>query len=395
MLKPNPTAQDCIAVLAELVKFDTTSRNSNLDLIEFVRAQLDAIGIGSRLTFNEEKTKANLWATIGPDIEGGIVLSGHTDVVPVDGQDWASDPFELTEREGRLFARGTCDMKGFVACALTHAQAMANAELKVPIHYAFSYDEEVGCVGVKGLIKDLQENLPKPLAVIVGEPTSMQIVGAHKGGHSFVTTVRGLDGHSSAPDLGANAIFYAARILNFIEKLRERIKAEGDPTNGFDPYYTTVDCGVIKGGTARNIIPALCEFSWGFRNVPGDDTHAFAQEVFDFIEKEIEPELKAISPECGVSHEEQHYLPAMIPDETSPAETLLRHLTGLNQSGRVAYGTEAAHFQNAGVPGVIFGPGSIKQAHLPDEYIDISQMEACHDFLLKLTDWAATTGKTS
>ena len=395
MLKPIPTAQDCIAVLAELVKFDTTSRNSNLDLIDFVRAQLDAIGIGSRLTFNEEKTKANLWATIGPDIEGGVVLSGHTDVVPVDGQDWSSDPFELSERDGRLFARGTCDMKGFVACALAHAQAMANTELKVPIHYAFSYDEEVGCVGVKGLIKDMQENLPKPLAVIVGEPTSMQIVGAHKGGHSFVTTVHGLDGHSSAPDLGANAIFYAARILTFIEKLRERIKAEGDPTNGFNPYYTTVDCGVINGGTARNIIPAVCEFSWGFRNVPGDDTHAFAQEVFDYIEKEIEPELKAISSDCGVTHVEQHYLPAMIPDETSPAETLLRHLTGLNQSGRVAYGTEAAHFQNAGVPGVIFGPGSIKQAHLPDEYIDISQMEACHDFLVKLTNWAATTGKVT
>ncbi len=393
MLHPEPTAQDCIAALAELVKFDTTSRNSNLQLIEFVQSELNAIGIKSRLTFDDEKTKANLWATIGPDIEGGVVLSGHTDVVPVDGQDWSSDPFELTERDGRLFARGTCDMKGFVACAFAHAQAMANADLKVPVHFAFSYDEEVGCVGVQGLIKDMEENLPQPLAVIVGEPTSMQIVGAHKGGHSYVTTVRGLDGHSSAPDLGANAIFYAARILTFIEKLRERIKADGDPTNGFSPHYTTVDCGVIHGGTARNIIPAACEFSWGFRNVPGDDTHAFAQEVFDYIEKEIEPELKAISPHCGVSHVEQHYLPAMIPDEQSPAETLLRHLTGLNQSGRVAYGTEAAHFQNAGVPGVIFGPGSIKQAHLPDEYIDISQMTACHNFMLKLTEWAASNGQ--
>ena len=395
MLKLQPSSQDCITILGELVKFDTTSRNSNLDLIEFIRSQLDAIGIATRLTFNTEKTKANLWAIIGPDIEGGVVLSGHTDVVPVDGQDWSSDPFQLTERDGRLFARGTCDMKGFVACALAHANAMVKAELKVPIHYAFSYDEEVGCVGVKGLIKDIQENLPKPLAVIVGEPTSMQIVGAHKGGHSFVTTVCGLDGHSSAPALGANAIFYAARILNFIEKLSQRLKASDDPTNGFTPHYTTVDCGVIQGGTARNIIPAVCEFSWGFRNIPSDDTHALAQEVFDFVEREIEPELKAISPDAGVTHEEQHYLPAMIPDEKSPAETLLRHLTGLNQSGRVAYGTEAAHFQNAGVPSVIFGPGSIKQAHLPDEYIDISQMTACHEFMLKLTDWAATTGQVT
>ncbi|NKB52664.1 MAG: M20/M25/M40 family metallo-hydrolase [Rhizobiaceae bacterium] len=184
MLQLEPTAQDCIAALAELVKFDTTSRNSNLELINFVQSELSAIGIKSRLTFDEQKTKANLWATIGPDIEGGVVLSGHTDVVPVDGQNWSSDPLELTERDGRLFARGTCDMKGFVACAFAHAQAMAKAELKVPVHFAFSYDEEVGCVGVQGLIKDMQENLPKPLAVIVGEPTSMQIVGAHKGGEA-------------------------------------------------------------------------------------------------------------------------------------------------------------------------------------------------------------------
>ena len=389
MLNSNPSSKDCIDTLASLVSFDTTSRNSNLELIEHVRLELSDIGIESRLTFNDEKTKANLWATIGPDIEGGVVLSGHTDVVPVDGQNWSSDPFKLDERDGRLFARGTCDMKGFVACSLAHAKAMNEADLKVPIHYAFSYDEEVGCTGVKGLIEDMQKNLPTPLAVIVGEPTSMQIVGAHKGGHSFTTTVYGLDGHSSAPDLGANAIFYAARILNFIEKLRERLKKPADPSNGFSPHYTTVDCGVIQGGTAHNIIPAVCQFSWGFRNIPGDDTNALAQEVFDYVDKEIIPELKAVSSEAGVTHEPRHYLPAMIPDEQSPAESLLRHLTGLNQSGRVSYGTEAAHFQNAGVPGVIFGPGSIKQAHLPDEYIDISQMEACHEFMLELTDWAS------
>lgn len=393
MLKSKPTARDCIDVLAELVSFDTTSRNSNLDLMEFVRGQLDEIGIASRMTFNEEGTKANLWATIGPDIEGGIVLSGHTDVVPVDGQDWTSDPFKLDERGGRLFARGTCDMKGFVACCLAHAKHMRDADLKAPIHYAFSYDEEVGCTGVKGLIRDMQDNLPQPLAVIVGEPTSMQIVGAHKGGHSYRTTVYGLDGHSSAPDLGANAIFHAARIINFIESLQDRLKQSSDPSNGFVPHYTTVDLGVIRGGTAHNIIPAQCEFSWGFRNIPGDDTHALAQEVFDFVERQVEPQLKAISDTCRVTHQQRHYLPAMIPDEQSPAETLLRHLTGLNQSGRVSYGTEAAHFQNAGVPGVIFGPGSIKQAHLPDEFIDVTQMEACHEFLHKLINWSVTNGK--
>lgn len=389
MLSANPTAKDCISMLEKLVSFDTTSRNSNMELIDYVREELNALGVESRLTFNDEKTKANLWATIGPSDKGGVVLSGHTDVVPVDGQDWTSDPFTLTEHDGRLFGRGTCDMKGYVACVLAHAKRMVDAELKTPLHFAFSYDEEVGCVGVKGLIKDVSENLPSPLAVIVGEPTSMQIVGGHKGGHSYLTTVNGIDGHSSAPDLGANAIFYAARIINFVEELSQKLKENGDPNNGFSPYYTTVDCGTIEGGTARNIIPARCQFHWGFRNVPGDDTDAICKEVFDFVEREIEPALKAISPAAGVTHELLHYLPAMIPDESSPAETLLRHLTGLNQSGRVAYGTEAAHFQNAGIPGVIFGPGSIKQAHLPDEYIDISQMEACHKFMIELTDWAA------
>ncbi len=395
MLKSNPTATDCISMLEKLVAFDTTSRNSNLELIEFIRDELAAIGVESRLTFNDEKTKANLWATIGPSDKGGIVLSGHTDVVPVDGQDWSSDPFKLTERGGQLFGRGTCDMKGFVACAFTQAKKMLEADLKTPIHFAFSYDEEVGCTGVEGLIEDMSANLPEPLAVIVGEPTSMQIVGGHKGGHSYITTVHGIDGHSSAPQLGANAIFYAARILNFIEELSKRLKSTADPNNGFLPHYTTVDCGLINGGTAGNIIPAECEFAWGFRNIPGEDGRELAQEVFDFIEKNIEPELKAISPKAGVTHALRHDLSPMTPDETSPAETLLRHLTGLNQSGRVAYGTEGARFQAAGIPGVIFGPGSILQAHLPDEYIDISQMEECHDFLDKLVNWAKTNESIS
>lgn len=390
MLNSNPTFKDAITMLERLVAYDTTSRNSNMELINDVRDMLSNLGIESRLTFNDEKTKANLWATIGPLDRGGIVLSGHTDVVPVDGQDWASDPFKLVQRNGRLFGRGAADMKGFIACVMANARRMAEADLKTPLHFAFSYDEEVGCTGVKGLVEDMKHNLPAPMAVIVGEPTSMQIVGAHKGGHSYTTTVHGVDGHSSAPDLGANAIFAAARIISFVEQLGVRLKQSGDPENGFTPYYTTVDCGLISGGTAQNIIPALCQFAWGFRNVPGDDTQKLTDEVFDFIEREIEPGLKAVSPSAGVTHELRHYLPAMIPDEQSPAESLLRHLTGLNQSGRVAYGTEAAHFQNAGVPGVIFGPGSIEQAHLPDEYIDVSQMEAGHEFIHQLTDWAAS-----
>jgi acetylornithine deacetylase len=217
MLSNRPDGDSCIAALDNLISFDTTSTYSNLELINYIKDELGQLGIECRLTYNEEKTKANLWATIGPAEKGGIVLSGHTDVVPVAGQDWLSDPFKMERRGGRLYGRGTCDMKGFVACALAHAKDMASRNLKTPIHLAFSYDEEVGCTGVKGLIADISDNLPLPLAVIVGEPTSMQIVGGNKGGRSFSTTVTGLDGHSSRPELGANAIVAASRIVSFLD----------------------------------------------------------------------------------------------------------------------------------------------------------------------------------
>ncbi len=395
MISTTPLVADCIAMLGKLVTFDTTSRNSNLELIEFIRSELDGIGVESRLTFNSEKTKANLWATIGnsdkrEDSKGGVVLSGHTDVVPVDGQEWRSDPFKLEEREGRLYGRGSADMKGFIACALAHAKRMSKAELKTPIHFAFSYDEEVGCIGVHGLIEDMRQNLPTPLAVIVGEPTSMQIIGGNKGSQGYFTTIHGIDGHSSLPHLGANAIMAAGRIIAFLYEMQERLKKSADPKNGFDPYYTTIDCGLIEGGTAANIIPAHCKFHWGFRNIPQDDVDMLVKEVMDFIRLEIEPGLKATSEQAGVSHVRRHNVPGLSPDGQSPAEMLIRHLTGLNESGRVSYGTEAGLFQQAGVPGVIFGPGSIEQAHLADEFIATDQMKACHDFMIKLTDWAAT-----
>ena len=383
-----PAAEDCIAWLERLVAFDTTSRNSNLALIDDVRGHLEGLGYETRLTFDDERTKANLWATTGPSGRGGIVLSGHTDVVPVDDQDWASDPFRLDRRDGRLYGRGAADMKGFIACVMAHAERMAAADLKTPLHFAFSYDEEVGCTGVQGLIADMEANLPAPMAVIVGEPTSMQIVGGHKGGRGFHVRVDGVDGHSSDPDKGANAIFAAARIVAHVEAMQERFRRETDPSNGFTPHFTTVNVGTIEGGTAHNVIPALCEMIVSFRNTPDVDQDDLEREFRDFVTHEIEPGLKAVSDAAGVTIEKRFELPAMRPDEDSPAETLLRHLTGLNESGRVAYGTEAAHFQRAGVPGVIFGPGSIEQAHLPDEWIAVEQIEACNAFLARLTDWA-------
>jgi len=392
MTSNRPTGEDCIEALGKLIAFDTTSANSNMELINYIKSELGELGIESRLTFNEEKTKANLWATIGPAEKGGIVLSGHTDVVPVAGQDWTSDPFEMVHRGDKLYGRGTCDMKGFVACALAHAKDMASRDLKTPIHFAFSYDEEVGCTGVKGLIADISESLPLPLAVIVGEPTSMQLIGGNKGGRSFRTVVQGLDGHSSRPELGVNAIVAAARIIGFLDDLHQRLRDEADPDNGFAPPNTTLDIGVINGGTANNIIPAQCTFNWGFRMIPTDNIDALEKEVMDFIANEVEPGMKAVSADCGVTSTRLFDVPALLPDENSPAETLLRHLTGLNQSLRVSYGTEAGRFQKAGIPGVIFGPGSIAQAHLPDEFIEVSQMHECSEFIGKLTDWAESKG---
>lgn len=384
------TYQTCRDVLDKLISFDTTSRLSNLALIEYIQTYLDDRGISSRLTHDESGKKANLWATIGPENTGGVVLSGHTDVVPVDGQQWNSDPFQMIERDGKLFGRGTADMKGFVACALAHTDQFKQRSLKVPIHFAFTYDEEVGCLGVSGLISDVIDNLPLPLAVIVGEPTSMKIIGGNKGGRGYHTRVTGVDGHSSLPDLGANAILAANRIIQKLVDMEQRFKESADSSNGFVPPYTSLDLGLIHGGTASNIIPANCEFHWGFRTLPFDDMDAIETEVLTFIREEIEPGLKRISKQAGVTTTRTSDLPPLQPDDNSAAERLVRHISQLNESGRVSYGTEAGYFQTAGIPGVIFGPGSIEQAHLPDEFLAVSQMEACSDFLTQLGDWAET-----
>ena len=376
--------------LDRLVAFDTTSRLSNLELIDDVQTYLHGLGIPTRLTRNEEGGKANLWATIGPEDRGGVVLSGHTDVVPVDGQDWSRDPFKMYRENGKLFARGTCDMKGFCAIALALAPEMKRRDLKTPIHFAFSYDEEVGCLGVRGLIKDVVENLPLPRAVVVGEPTSMKIIGGNKGGRAFRTTVRGVPGHSSEPHRGANSIMAAARIISFIEDLQGELAAAADPDSPFDPPYTTFDLGVIEGGTAHNIIPEFTHFNWGYRGLPDEVPDALENRIRAFIDGTIEPKLKAIADHAGVTTALRNVTPPLMPDTESAAEQLIRHLTGLNESGTVAFGTEAGLFQQAGIPGVIFGPGSIQQAHQPDEFIEVSQMAECVGFIEKLIDWAET-----
>lgn len=383
-----PTLDHTIDLLDKLVSFDTTSSLSNLALIEFVSDYLAARGLNARLTANNEGNKANLWVTIGPESTGGIVLSGHTDVVPVAGQKWESDPFKLNKRKNKLYGRGTADMKGFLACVLAHTDFFQSLPLKAPVHFAFSYDEEVGCTGVGGLISDVVNNLPLPMAVIVGEPTSMKIIGGNKGGRSFETDVRGTDGHSSLPQLGVNSILVANKIINKLTEIQDQLIRDADPDNGFNPPYTTLDIGLISGGSATNIIPARCNISWGFRGLPDQDMDSLESSIREFIDNEIIPDMQAVSRDSDVTTTMRSDVPPLQPDEHSAAEQLVRHLSQLNESGRVSYGTEAGLFQQAGIPGVIYGPGSIEQAHLPDEYIEITQLKSCNNFLAQLGVWA-------
>ena len=394
-MKKNDALTASVSILEEITAFDTTSRESNLQLISHIQSYLDNLGIDSRLTYNQEKTKANLWATIGPDIAGGVVLSGHIDVVPVDGQTWSKSPFAMWQADEKLFGRGVVDMKGFVAIALAMTPLMLKSSLTIPVHLAFSYDEEVGCIGVRKLIDDVAENLPLPRAVIVGEPTSMKIIGGHKGSRSLKSVVRGVPAHSSDPRLGSNSIMAAARLVSYLESLQQELIDNANKQSPFDPPYTTIDLGRIDGGTANNIIPELTTVEWGMRIVPGDDGLAIENRVRDFIDRDITPRLQAVeafdttAEYAGVTTTLCNVVPPLVPDTASDAEQLIRHLTGLNNSGVVSFGTEAGLFQEAGMSTVVFGPGSIAQAHQPDEFIELDQIKACIDFMYKLVDWAS------
>jgi acetylornithine deacetylase len=380
-----------LEMIERLIAFDTTSRNSNMALIEDVRGYLADLGVACRLTHDESGTKANLWATIGPQDKGGVVLSGHTDVVPIDGQDWTKPAFALTEAEGKLYGRGTSDMKSFVAIALAMVPEMIAANLKVPIHFAFTYDEEVGCVGVHGLIDDILANLPKPRAVIVGEPTSMRLVGGHKGTRVYRTRITGVPGHSSDPSQGANAIFAASRMIGYMEEVNRELEAAADPASPFKPPHSLVSCGIIQGGTAHNIIPEICDITWGMRLLPGEDGDAIQARIEAFVAREVEPMLKAAAPHAGVVTTLEVDSMPLAPDTESPAEHLVKYLTGLNESLAVSFGTEAGAFQKAGMPAVVFGPGSIEQAHKADEFIERDQVRQCVGFIGDLIEWAKTT----
>ncbi|MCW5732367.1 MAG: acetylornithine deacetylase [Alphaproteobacteria bacterium] len=380
-----PVAISPLDMIARLVAFDTTSRNSNLELIHFVRDYLDGHGIASTLIHDTSGAKANLFATIGPESDGGVVLSGHTDVVPVDGQPWESDPFRVFERDGLLYGRGTADMKSFCAVALSLVPEFRAAALKVPVHLAFSYDEEVGCLGVHGLVDHLRRNGPRPSAIVVGEPTEMQVVDAHKSMFLARTTVFGLEAHSSATHRGVNAIVAAAELIAELERVGEELKRTDNPDAArFDPPHDTLSIGLIEGGTATNIIPRRCCFHWGQRSIPGNDTHLAYRRLQEYCEKVLLPRMRAIHPEASVENEILITAPGLRPEPGSPAEQLSLALVGSNRTHAVSYGTEAGIFQDVGIPTVVCGPGNIREAHKPNEFIEMTQVEACIGFMRRL-----------
>lgn len=383
-----------LEILARLIGFDTTSHLSNLDLIEFVEDHLSRHGVASRRIPSDDGSKTNLLASIGPETTGGVVLSGHTDVVPVAGQDWTSDPFLLDTREvdgqTRHFGRGTADMKGFIAAVLARVPALAQADLKTPIHIGLTYDEEVGCKGVGRMIEQLGSVVPMPAVAIVGEPTSMQIVTGHKGIRGFETVFTGVAAHSSAPHLGVNAIAHAARFIEFLTGLAAEIRDAADPENPFEPPWTTFNVGTIQGGEALNIIAERCAMKWEFRPLPETDAEAIVARVQNHIDNEIHPAMNAADPRASAELHALEAVPPMRPDPDSPAERLARHLTGANTTQTVAYVAEASQYQAHGIPTVLCGPGDIAQAHQPDEWIAQSELDACEAFLDRLQAWAVS-----
>ena len=387
-----PSAVSSTAMLARLVAHRTVSSDSNLALIEDVRRYLESFGVVSRLVPNADGTKANLVATIGPAVAGGAVLSGHTDVVPVEGQPWSSDPFALIERDGRLYGRGSSDMKGFIACALAAVPALVHAKLQRPIHLCLSYDEEIGCFGAPHAIELFGRELPQAALCIVGEPTMMRVVVGHKSSWVNRVSIVGREAHSSAPHLGTNAIVYMGRFLGFLDSLQVELRAKGladaVPGVSFDPPWTTLGIGLIHGGTAANIVARECALTWEFRALPGANPEAIYAQAAAKI-AELDAAIKKEAPEASVSMTRYAAIPSLKPEIDGPAAKLALALTGANRTETVAFGTEAGQFQAAGISTVICGPGDIAVAHKTDEYTTRDQLAQCDAFIAKLADWAS------
>ena len=373
-----------VALLKTLVGFDTTSCESNLQLIEFVRDYLTGFDLPCELIYNAERNKANLFATIGPADQPGIVLSGHTDVVPVDGQPWTVAPFELSEHDGKLFGRGTADMKGYIACVLALVPTLVQTTLRMPVHIALSYDEEVGCLGVRSLLAELEQRPVKPLLCIIGEPTELKPVLGHKGKLAMRCDVHGHPCHSAYAPLGVNAIEYAAELIGELGRIGQQLQAPEHHDARFDPPYSTVQTGVISGGKALNIVPADCRFDFEIRALPSQDPARVALQLQAYAEQQVLPRMRAVSEHSAIRFRELSAYPGLATDAQSQAAQLIAAFCGSREFGTVAFGTEGGLFDAAGIATVVCGPGSMDQGHKPDEFVSRAQLDACDAMLQRM-----------
>jgi len=375
---------DAIELLRELVAYPTVSSDSNLVMIESLANWLETAGARVEIQHDESGHKANLFATIGPDRPGGILLSGHTDVVPAAGDDWTNDPFEMVERDGRLYGRGTCDMKGFIAAAVAMAPVLAHSARERPLHFAFTYDEEVGCLGAQSLADTLAAQGVRPRVAIIGEPTSMRVIEGHKGCCEYTTHFEGLAGHGSDPDKGVNAVEYAVRYVSRLLELRKPLRVRAPKTSRFDPPWTTINPGALHGGVAHNVIADRAEVQWEMRPVQAADGAFVREEMRRYVHEHLLPEMQAVWPEARVVTEVMGEVDGLEPADENQARDIMMELTGANSADLVAFGTEAGIFQSLGMDVVVCGPGSIEQAHKPDEYLALNQLEQCLTMLDKL-----------
>lgn len=374
-------------LLEHLVAFDTTSRESNLALIDFCWRYLSGLGVTCELMHNAERSKANLYARLGPAGSGGVMLSGHSDVVPVDGQTWTVPPFALTERDGKLYGRGTADMKGFLACMLAAVPHFLAQPLRQPLHLAISYDEEVGCLGVRSLVKALAQRSDRPAICLIGEPTELRPVLGHKGKLAMRCEVQGAACHSAYAPQGVNAIEYAAKLIQRLTVIGERLAAPERQDARFDPPFTTVQTGVIHGGRALNIVPDACSFDFEVRTLPQDDAQQVADELVTYAQQTLEPQMRAVQPASAIRFSPLSAYPGLDTAAHSAAAQLIARLSGSDSFGTVAFGTEGGLFAAAGIPCVVCGPGSMEQGHKPDEFITLAQLDACDSLLRRLATW--------
>jgi acetylornithine deacetylase len=375
---------DTVALLRDLIAFPTVSEMSNLDMIAYLAHVLESHGARVDIFHDEIGHKANLFATIGPEVDGGIVLSGHSDVVPVAEQDWASDPFELIEHDGHLYGRGTCDMKGFIAAATAMAPVFAEQVRDRPLHFAFTYDEEVGCFGAQALVDSLKAKGIRPGVAIIGEPTSMRIIEGHKGCYEYTTYFSGLAGHGSAPDRGVNAVEYAARYINRLLALKDALRDRAPADSRYEPPWTTINTGSVKGGVAHNVIASNASIEWEMRPVQASDASFVKDDLRHYCQEVLLPAMRSICPDAEIVTEVIGEVDGLEPAEKNEAKAILMELTGSDTAELVPFGTEAGVFQQYGMSAVVCGPGSIDQAHKPDEYVALDQLQQCIDMLDRL-----------